>query len=145
MLKTPNFKKNKIEEKKRKDLNISISNSGWYRVAEAKTGKAPTACIIKIGTRYSTTHPFVAIFNILTLMTRCEFSELKKLFYSSTKVIDKIRVQVDETAYNFYLDIHYTVDTANTINVDIIAPDEYWRLTDNTSIVDYKTITELTL
>lgn len=143
-----NFLGRELEKlKENEDAKIILYANKWYRIAEAvATNHLPTASLVKIGTTYSTGTPFSAILSILTSYSKADISEMAKYFYGANKHIDKVRVQFDNETGIFYLDVHYNlVNKTNRLYANLIAKDEFWRLTNTTDVTEFETVAELDL
>jgi hypothetical protein len=133
----------------KKDKVISLYTNGWYRIAKAiaNSEKEPTACEIKLGTRYSNQAPMTTILAIATAYKSANLAEIiTKLHINTQKHFDKARIQYDDTTTTFYLDVHYALtNKTNRLHINIIASDQYWKLVDSSDVTEYTTAAEIDL
>ena len=131
------------------DTQIDLYENGWYRIAKTRELRKsfPKALICKIGTGYNHQPPMNTIIAVTTSHQIANIEKLCTILTNSTsKHIDKIRVQYDSANNIYYLDIHYSLtNLENTAYINFIARDEHWEFTDTNDVIEYDTIEEISL
>ena len=129
------------------DKSVDLFENGWYRIAKTTGSSRPKAIICKIGTTYNYQEPMSSIIAITTAYQSANLEALCTVLHSSSsKHIDKIRVQNNSADNTFYIDIHYSLtNLENTAYVNFLSSDSYWKVTDNNEVTEYDTVAEISL
>lgn len=129
------------------DRQIDLYENGWYRIAKTTGSSRPNAIICKIGTTYNYQAPMSSIIAVTTAYQSANLEALCTVLHSSSsKHIDKIRVQNNSADNTFYIDIHYSLtNLENTAYVNFLSNDSYWKVTDNNEVTEYDTVAEISL
>lgn len=129
------------------DKTVTLYTNKWYRIAVAEiTTSIPTACILKVGTGYGNQAPMTDILAIVTSHTTGNIEELAKRLHSTSKHIDKVRIQIKENPRTFYIDVHYNLSNlTNNLYLNFLGKDNYWKFTDSNEVTEYETVAEISL
>jgi len=101
----------------------AVSSVGWYRfakttMANAALGSFPWSKIIKIVKGFSSNGSSTHIITVARVFNKTIFSSIiEKQDENSNLSIDKIRYSYNSSLQEGYLDFHYALSTANSINI----------------------------
>lgn len=125
----------------------NISTPGWYRVAKITgTGHPANTVILSISSSYVYEEPCSLVAYITTSWKTAKIELGPSVDVNNEiSVLTKVRVQYDNTAAAFYVDVYYSTSSLNRINVknENILKDKIEILTPTLVETEYTTVDEV--